>query len=85
MLSRGHALIYAYFDGSNWKNCVEGVYKDVGSSRRLEKVAVAALIMDDFGDGVDEPGKINAQNRSKINVSKTSKTISMVQLDTARS
>lgn len=40
MLSRSHALIYAYWEGSRWRNWVEGRI-EVGSSRMLEKLEVA--------------------------------------------
>ena len=60
MLSLGHALLYAYWEGSRWKNFVEDVcWTPVGISRLLEKVDEAASLMacgEDGGEGEEEPG-----------------------------
>lgn len=76
--------MYAYWEGSSWKNCVEWLMV-VGNSRILEKVTVEATFFTEFWmNVVEEAGWTVAQKRSKRKVSKTSRTISMVGQDAAR-
>ena len=55
MLSRDHWLMYAYLEGSSWKNWVEECI-DVGTSRMLEKVVVEACLATFVGYVDDDAG-----------------------------